>query len=95
MLQLDDERTKLLKKNLVPHHTKGFLMGENNLVGAANEAYKDTLKEFVCPYVECSIRLHNRMFMREHLKLHTERERYREKIKDADAHKMNSMVYLE
>lgn len=92
-VQLEDERAKLLQKNLVPHHTKGFLMGEQNLKGAVQETEKDSIKELVCPV--CGIRLHNRMFMRQHIKYHTEQERYKEKVKDSEHHKVNSTVYLE
>ena len=85
------EANYLSKKKLVPRHTLGFLQG-HNIKKAVEETKKDMIKEFVCPV--CGIILHNRMFMREHSKLHSHYSRYQEKTKDDAAYNLDSRVYL-
>lgn len=81
----------LIRKELVPKHTIKYI--QDNIRTDALNRPKDRIQEISCPV--CHITLPSRFLLRQHIKIHTEKLRYMEKLKDDASITYNAPVYFE
>lgn len=81
----------LIRKELVPKHTIKYI--QDNIITDAKNRHKDRVQEISCPV--CHITLPSRFLLRQHIKIHTEKLRYMEKLKDDASITYNAPVYFE